>query len=207
MLHNDQTFIPLYLALLTWLVFSYIHSSLLHTISSMIFLCQIHLRKLQLFFFLFSLKIYLKQLQCSLQFCMKLVDIAGCKMQICKIGLINFCSCLYTNTCDYTSYNKEKYRKNINIFIIHKKINLNYHFTVPGFAMKIGLSRKIGLSQNRITQNWRKHCAIILIHSLHLSRQTSAVSILLWISYLLLSSYLVGPTFTVALEFASSCCF
>ena len=43
--------------------------------------------------------------------------------------------CLYINTCNYISYNKEKYRKT-NIIIIHKKINLN------------GLSHKIGISQN-----------------------------------------------------------
>ena len=60
---------------------------------------------------------------------------------------------MYTNTRNYTSYSKEKYRKT-NIIIIHKKINLNDHFTVPGFVeIKIGLGRKIGISQN-----WRELC-------------------------------------------------
>ena len=103
--------------------------------------------------------------QCSFQFCVKLVDIAGRKIRIRKIGIINlmvisviFSSCLYTNTCNYMSYNKEKYRKT-NIIIIHKKINLNDHFTVPGLAeMEIGLGRKIGISQNWNPQNWREHC-------------------------------------------------
>ena len=48
---------------------------------------------------------------------------------------------------------KRKIQKNINIIIIHKKINSNNHFTVPGLAeMEIGLDRKIGISQN-----WREH--------------------------------------------------
>ena len=55
-------------------------------------------------------------------------------------------------------------QKNINIIIIHKKINLKDHFTVPRLVeMEIGLGRKIGVSQNRIRQNWRKHCTCRLI--------------------------------------------
>ena len=44
--------------------------------------------------------------------------------------------------------------ESINIIIIHKKINLNYHFTVPGLVeMVMGLGHKIGVSQN-----WRENC-------------------------------------------------
>ena len=40
------------------------------------------------------------------------------------------------------------------MIIIHKKISLNDHFTVPGLAeMEIGLGCK-----NGILQNWREHC-------------------------------------------------
>ena len=83
------------------------------------------------------------KLSCFRQFCVKLVNVAGSKMRIRKIGLMNFMVILviflYTITCNYTSYNKEKYRKT-NIIIIHKKINLNDLFTVPGLAeMEIGL--------------------------------------------------------------------
>ena len=37
-----------------------------------------------------------RKLQCSLQFCVKLVDIAGCKMRIRKIGIINLMVILIT---------------------------------------------------------------------------------------------------------------
>ena len=44
----------------------------------------------------------------------------------------------------------------MNIVIIHKKVKLNYHFTVPGLAeMETGLGCKIGVSQN-----WREHCIL-----------------------------------------------
>ena len=53
----------------------------------------------------------------------------------------------------------KKIQKNINIIIIHKKIYLHYHFTVPGLAkMEIDLGRKIGISQNWNPENWREHC-------------------------------------------------
>ena len=39
----------------------------------------------------------------------------------------------------------EKYRKNINIIIIHKKINWNDHYIVPRLnEIEIGLGQKIG---------------------------------------------------------------
>ena len=70
-----------------------------------------------------------RKVQCSLQFCVKLIDIAGRKIQTCKIGIINLMVILYIffYTCNYTSYTKEKYRKT-NIVIIHKKINLSDQF-------------------------------------------------------------------------------
>ena len=71
------------------------------------------------------------EVQCSLQFCMKLVDIAAHKIGIRKIGIINlmvilviFLPFFVHKYMSYTSYNKEKYRKT-NIIIIRKKIHLN----------------------------------------------------------------------------------
>ena len=60
----------------------------------------------------------MSSVQCSLQFCLKLVDIAGRKIQILKIGIINFMVILVIfltlfvrNTCNYTSYNSENIEK------------------------------------------------------------------------------------------------
>ena len=54
---------------------------------------------------------------------------------------------------------KRKIQTNINFIIIHKKINLNYHFTVPGLnEMVIGLSHNIEIWQDWNTQNWSEHC-------------------------------------------------
>ena len=67
-----------------------------------------------------------------------------------------------------------KIQKNINIIIIHKKINLNDHFTVPRLAeMEIGLGCKIGISQNWNPQNWREHCILSYYtwrYSIHLKK-------------------------------------
>ena len=51
--------------------------------------------------------------------------------------------CIQMHVITYTTI--KKIQKNLNIIIIHKKINSNDHFTVPGPAeMDIGFGRKIG---------------------------------------------------------------
>ena len=80
---------------------------------------------------------------------MKLVDTAGCKMRIRKIGLIKLMVILVIYLPLFVhptiTKNTEKHKH------YHKKINSNDHFTVPGLSeMEIGLGHKIDVSQNWI---------------------------------------------------------
>ena len=117
--------------------------------------------------------------QCSLQFGVKLVDIADCKMRIRKIGLINLIVILVIFLPLFVHkymllyiLQLRKIQKNINI-IIHKKINLN------DILLYVGLQRwklvsvaklvyhKIGGST--VHQNYQLYVPILVLASFAIS--------------------------------------